>query len=133
MTFSALCVLLADPLLRLLQVPAAILPIAVNYLRIVFAGLIFTFFYNFLAATMRALGDSKSALYFLMISAVLNIGGDLFFVEALGWGSEGCALSTVLSEAACCLLCVVYIRYKVPVLQLGRRCWCMTASCCARP
>ena len=117
----ALCVLLADPLLRLLQVPAAILPIAVNYLRIVFAGLIFTFFYNFLAATMRALGDSKSALYFLMISAVLNIGGDLFFVEALGWGSEGCALSTVLSEAACCLLCVVYIRYKVPVLQLGRR------------
>ena len=90
-------------------------------LRIVFAGLIFTFFYNFLAATMRALGDSKSALYFLMISAVLNIGGDLFFVEALGWGSEGCALSTVLSEAACCLLCVVYIRYKVPVLQLGRR------------
>ncbi len=42
-----------------------------------------------------------------MISAVLNIGGDLFFVEALGWGSEGCALSTVLSEAACCLLCVV--------------------------
>ena len=121
LTFSALCVLLADPLLRLLQVPAAILPIAVNYLRIVFAGLIFTFFYNFLAATMRALGDSKSALYFLMISAVLNIGGDLFFVEALGWGSEGCALSTVLSEAACCLLCVVYIRYKVPVLQLGRR------------
>lgn len=64
LTFSALCVLLADPLLRLLQVPAAILPIAVNYLRIVFAGLIFTFFYNFLAATMRALGDSKSALYF---------------------------------------------------------------------
>ena len=121
LTFSALCVLLADPLLRLLQVPAAILPIAVNYLRIVFAGLIFTFFYNFLAATMRALGDSKSALYFLMISAVLNIGGDLFFVEALGWGSEGCALSTVLSEAACCLLCVVYIRYKVPILQLGKR------------
>ena len=120
LTFSALCVLLADPLLRLLQVPTAILPIAVNYLRIVFAGLIFTFFYNFLAATMRALGDSKSALYFLMISAVLNIGGDLFFVEALGWGSEGCALSTVLSEAACCLLCVVYIRYKVPVLQLGK-------------
>ena len=121
LAFSALCVILANPLLRLLQVPADILPIAVNYLRIVFAGLIFTFFYNFLAATMRALGDSKSALYFLMISAVLNIGGDLFFVQALGWGSEGCALSTVLSEAMCCVLCVLYIRWKVPVLQLGRR------------
>ena len=121
LAFSLLCILLANPLLRLLQVPAEILPIAVNYLRIVFAGLLFTFFYNFLAATLRALGDSKSALYFLMISAVLNIGGDLFFVEALDWGSEGCALSTVLSEGMCCLLCALYIRWKVPVLQLGRR------------
>ena len=121
LVFSSLCVLLATPLLRLMQVPEEILPIAVQYLRIVFAGLIFTFFYNFLAATMRALGDSKSALYFLMISSVLNIGGDLFFVEVLGWGSEGCALSTVLSEALCCVLCVVYIQLKVPVLQLGRR------------
>jgi len=121
LAFSLLCILLANPLLRLLQVPADILPIAVNYLRIVFAGLIFTFFYNFLAATMRALGDSKSALYFLMISAVLNIGGDLFFVQALDWGSEGCALSTVLSEAMCCVLCILYIRWKVPVLQLGKR------------
>ena len=95
--------------------------IAVNYLRIVFGGLLFTFFYNFLAATMRALGDSKSALYFLMISSVLNIGGDLFFVEVLDWGSEGCALSTVLSEALCCVFCLIYIRWKVPVLQLGRR------------
>ena len=121
LSFSLLCVLLANPLLRLLQVPASILPIAVSYLRIVFAGLIFTFFYNFLAATMRALGDSKGALYFLMVSAVLNIGGDLFFVQALGWGSAGCAISTVLSEAACCILCVIYIRWKVPVLQLGKR------------
>ena len=52
---------------------------------------------------------------------MLNIAGDLFFVEVLGWGSEGCALSTVLSEAACCALCLVYIRWKIPVLQLGRR------------
>lgn len=121
LVFSLACVILANPLLRLLQVPEEILPIAVNYLRIVFGGLLFTFFYNFLAATMRALGDSKSALYFLMISSVLNIGGDLFFVEVLNWGSEGCALSTVLSEALCCVFCLIYIRWKVPVLQLGRR------------
>ena len=83
--FSLFCILMAHPLLRLLQVPAAILPIAAGYLRVVFAGLIFTFLYNFLAATLRALGDSKSALYFLMISSVLNIFGDLFFVQVLGW------------------------------------------------
>ena len=121
LAFSAVCVLLAGPLLRLLQVPPELLPLAGGYLRIVFAGLIFTFFYNFLAATLRALGDSKSALYFLMASAVLNIIGDLFFVQALGWGAQGCALSTVLSEAACCLLCVWYIRRRVPALRLGRR------------
>ena len=121
LVLSVSCILLASPILHLLQVPAEIMDLAVNYLRIVFAGLIFTFFYNFLAATMRALGDSKSALYFLMISAVLNIVGDLFFIEVLGWGAEGCALSTVLSEAASCLLCLLYIRWKVPILRLGRR------------
>ena len=122
LTFSALCVLLADPLLRLLQVPAAILPIAVNYLRIVFAGLIFTFFYNFLAATMRALGDSKSALYFFDDQCGAEHWRRPVFFGGTGLGAaRGCALSTVLSEAACCLLCVVYIRYKVPILQLGRR------------
>jgi putative MATE family efflux protein len=119
--FSLVCILLANPLLLLLQVPDSVLSLAVSYLRIVFGGLIFTFFYNFLAATLRALGDSKSALYFLMISAVLNIFGDLFFVVVLNRGAAGCAISTVLSEALCCLLCAFYIRAKVPSLHLGRR------------
>lgn len=119
--FSLLCILLARPLLRLMQVPAEVLPIAVSYLRVVFAGLIFTFFYNFLAATLRALGDSKSALYFLMLSALLNVFGDLFCVAVMGWGVEGAALSTVASEALCCLCCAAYIKVKVPVLCLGRK------------
>ena len=121
LAFSLLCILLANPLLRLMQVPAEVLPIAAAYLRVVFAGLIFTFFYNFLAATLRALGDSKSALYFLMLSAVLNVFGDLLCVAVLGWGVEGAALSTVASEALCCLCCAVYIKCKVPALCLGRK------------
>ena len=114
LAFSALCILLAKPLLRLMQVPPEVLPIAASYLRVVFAGLIFTFFYNFLAATLRALGDSKSALYFLMLSAVLNIFGDLFCVAVMGWGVEGAALSTVVSEALCCLCCAAYIKAREP-------------------
>ena len=55
---------------------------------IIFCGLIFTFIYNFYASTLRALGDSRSPLYFLMISAALNVAGDLFFVVVLGWGSK---------------------------------------------
>ena len=121
LAFSALCILLARPLLRLMQVPAEVLPLAAGYLRVVFAGLIFTFFYNFLAATLRALGDSKSALCFLMLSAVLNIFGDLVCVAGLGLGVLGAALSTVASEAVCCLCCAAYIKARVPVLCLGRK------------
>ena len=101
--------------------PDNIIDLADIYIRTIFWGIPFTLLYNVTSALMRALGDSKSALYFLMISSVLNIGGDLFFVEVLDWGSEGCALSTVLSEALCCVFCLIYIRWKVPVLQLGRR------------
>lgn len=121
LAFSMLCILLATPLLQLMQVPAEVLPIASSYLRVVFAGLIFTFFYNFLAATLRALGDSQSALYFLMLSAVLNIFGDLFCIAVMGWGVEGASLSTVASEALCCLCCAVYIQIRVPVLRLGKK------------
>ena len=81
----------------------------------------FTFLYNFFSSTLRALGDSASPLYFLIISAVLNILGDLFFVIVLKAGSNGCAISTVLSEALCCLFCIIYIQKKVPILRLGKK------------
>ena len=77
--------------------------------------------YNCFASTLRALGDSQSPLYFLITSAVINILGDLFFVLFLNMGSEGCAVSTVLSEALSCLLCIIYIQKKVPILQLGKK------------
>ena len=71
--FSLLMLLLATPVLRLIRVPETAIPEAAVYLRIIFLGLIFTFIYNFLANTMRALGDSKTPLYFLLFSAALNI------------------------------------------------------------
>lgn len=119
--FSLLMVILAKPVLTLIQVPAEVIPQAAAYLRIIYLGLVFTFLYNFLANTMRALGDSKTPLYFLMISALLNVAGDIFFVAGLHWGVEGSALSTILSEALCSLLCAVYIKKRVPLLRLGKR------------
>lgn len=115
------CVVFAVPILHLLQVDASIMEMTRQYLRIIFMGLMFTFLYNFFSSTLRALGDSASPLYFLIISAVLNIFGDLFFVIVLKAGSNGCAISTVLSEALCCLFCVIYIQKKVPILRLGRK------------
>lgn len=115
------CVVFAVPILHLLQVDASIIEMTRQYLRIIFLGLMFTFLYNFFSSTLRALGDSASPLYFLIISAVLNIFGDLFFVIVLKAGSNGCAISTVLSEALCCLFCIIYIQKKVPILLLGKK------------
>lgn len=118
---SVLCIVFARPILLLMQVDASIMGMTINYLRIIFAGLLFTFMYNCFASTLRALGDSQSPLYFLITSAVINILGDLFFVLFLNMGSEGCAVSTVLSEALSCLLCIIYIQKKVPILRLGKK------------
>ena len=119
--FAGLCILSAPLLLRIIQTQETVLDIATEYLQIIFVGLVFTFIYNFYANTLRALGDSKTPLYFLMISSVLNIIGDLVFVIVLNWGSNGCALSTVISEGICCILCGVYIKWRVPVLCLGSK------------
>ena len=118
---SVSCIIFAHPILCIMRVDLSIMSMTINYLRIIFAGLIFTFMYNCFASTLRALGDSQTPLYFLITSAVVNIIGDLFFVLFLGWGSEGCAVATVLSEALSCILCIIYIQLKVPVLQLGKK------------
>lgn len=120
---AAAMILLAYPTLLLIHAPAEIVDDAALYLRIIFLGLVFTFIYNFLASTLRALGDSRTPLYFLMISALFNILGDLFFVVVMDWGVGGSAISTVLSEALCCLCCAIYVKLRVPVLWLGKKWW----------
>ena len=118
---TLICVIFAVPILHLMQVDQSIMVMTTQYLRIIFWGLMFTFLYNFFSSTLRALGDSNSPLYFLIISAILNIFGDLFFVVVLHAGSNGCAVSTVISEVLCCLFCIIYIQKKVPILRLGKK------------
>ncbi len=125
---TIICIVASPTFLSLMKTDSAIVQEATVYLRIVFVGLTFTFIYNFFANVMRALGDSRSPLYFLVISAVINIVGDLFFVVVLEWGSAGCAISTVISEAISCLLCGVYIKIKVPILCLGKKWYCFDAK-----
>lgn len=118
----ALVTILAAPqLLQLLQVDAAILQEAVVYLRIVAFGLLFNFIYNYFAGTLRAMGDSRSPLLFLALSAALNVAGDLFFVIVFHMGIVGCAVATVLSEGLSGILCFLYIQKRIPLLQLGKR------------
>jgi Na+-driven multidrug efflux pump len=102
----------ARPLLALLQVESVFMEEAVSYFRLVLAGLLFSFIYNYLASMLRAMGDSVSPLIFLGVSAGLNILGDMFFVIVLDMGVKGAAVSTVLCEALSAILSLFYIQKK---------------------
>ena len=87
---------------------------------VIYAGLFATAAYNGLAAVMRALGDSRSPLYFLIISAVINVFLDVAFIIWFGMGVEGCAYATVIAQAVSALLCFLYIVRKFDILKLSR-------------
>lgn len=108
------------PVMKLLRADPAIVHQAAGYLRIIMLGLVFSFIYNYLASMLRAMGDSRSPLYFLAISAVLNILGDLLLVVVLRLGILGAALSTVLCEALSAAACWFYIYQRIPELRLGK-------------
>ena len=132
LAISALLYIFTPQVLRLIQVQQAVFADAVTYLRIVAVGLVFTFIYNFLSNTLRALGDSRTALYFLIAGAVINVFGDLFFIVVLHWGVAGSAIATDASQALSCVCCAVYIRRRVPLLCLGRKWRVLDRSLLAR-
>ena len=117
---SALGAVFSPQILTLLQIDADILEITTEYLRVIMVGMIFSFIYNFYAAVFRAIGDSKTPLLFLVMSSLINIGGDLFFVIILKMGSLGCALATVFSEFLCALACAIYIQMKFDFLKIRK-------------
>ena len=119
---TAVCMLAAGPILRLMNAPQEVFGTAYRYIQIIYAGVAATCFYNLLASILRALGDSRTPLYFLIVSSVLNIILDVVFIE-FGWGVEGTALATVLSQAVSGLLCLVYMAKKFPFLKLQKGDW----------
>lgn len=110
--------ILNEPILRMMNFSDEIMPDVTAYMGIIYAGLIITAAYNSLAAFLRALGDSKSPLYFLIISAVINVALDIAFIVWFGMGVEGCAYATVIAQGISALLCFVYILKKFPILHL---------------
>ena len=95
------------PLLRLLETPASILDWSAGYLHIIFWGVAGCAFYNILSGILRGLGDSVSALAFLLLSTVLNIGMDIWFVAGFRMGVSGVALATVLAQGISAALCFI--------------------------
>lgn len=120
LTLVGLGVAVTRPLLVGLQVPPEILGMTCAYVRVIFLGVPFTYFYNTLAAALKALGDSKTPLKFLVFSACLNVALDILFIGVLGFGLVCSAVTTVVAEGASALLSVGYIYRRVPELALGR-------------
>lgn len=109
-----------EPILRLMNAPENLLDDISSYMAIIYVGLVVTCAYNALAAVLRALGDSKSPLYFLIVSAVINVVLDIAFIVIFHMGVEGCAYATVIAQGISALLCLVYIIKKFPVLRLKK-------------
>lgn len=107
---TVVLLLLAEPLLKLLQTPRECYREAWNYYVIYMAGTVFVFFYNAISSVLRGLGDSKNPLYFVIISTVLNIVLDLILIGPLKMGAAGAALATIIAQAVSVLLSVLYLR-----------------------
>lgn len=108
---------LCADILKLMKTPEVIFENAYWYLFIAFVGIPFTFFYNLLAAIMRALGDSNTPFWFLLFSTVLNILLDLFAILVLGWGVPGAAIATLVSQVVSALACYWYLMHRFDILR----------------
>lgn len=109
-----------EPILRLMNSPENLMPDVKAYMGIIYAGILITVMYNALAGFLRALGDSRSPLYFLMISGVINVILDIVFIVYFHMGVSGCAYATVIAQAVSALLCLIYIIKRYPILHLKR-------------
>lgn len=114
-------ILLSGWIFHLIDLPEQIIPDAKLFLIIYFSGLIFVFGYNGTSAILRGLGDSKTPLYFLIGSVILNILLDLLFVIGFGWGIEGVAFATVISQAGAFLSQILYLNRYHSFLKFSFR------------
>ncbi|WP_136035991.1 MATE family efflux transporter [Microbacterium sp. K35] len=120
--------LIAGPILALLQTPSELMPEATVFTQISFLGAGATMFFNYLSAIIRAIGDSKTPLVFLTVSCALNVGLVVLMVGPLEWGVAGAALATVVAQAVSVILCLEFVRRRLPMLHLRRADWRITGS-----
>ncbi len=107
---------LAGTLLKAINTGSDMYPHSLTYITIIFAGIPATILYNMLSSILRAVGDSRTPLFFLAFSSVLNIFLDLLFILSFGWDVAGAAVATVMAQLISGLACFIYTRAKFPEL-----------------
>ncbi|MCR5630317.1 MATE family efflux transporter [Eubacterium sp.] len=119
-TVTVLTTLLCHPILHLLSVNSKIYDDAYKYLFVIFLGVPFVIFYNYFAGILRAVGDSKTPFIALVVSTIVNIGLDLYFINGIKLGCFGAALATIISQGISVIILLVYILLKMKLLHPER-------------
>lgn len=120
--FSILGFVFAEQLLRVLGTPEDLMPLAKGYLQINFIGMLFLFGYNFISTVLRALGDSKSPLLFVLLAVILNIFLDPLFIAGFNLGVNGAAYATIVAQGSAFLYGLIFVlRNKLAPFQVPRR------------
>lgn len=112
-------IFLAEPILRLMNTPPDIINDSAVYMKINFAGTIGTLAYNSGAVILRSFGDSKTSLYILILSSIVNAALDLLFVLGFGMGVAGAAYATVTATFVSAAACIGYLYYRRHILFLS--------------
>ena len=118
--FTVATVALCRPILEWMDTPADIIDDAYNYIVVIFLGIPTIILYNALASLLRALGDSRTPVVFLVVASLLNIALDLFLILVIPMGVAGAAWATVISQGISGLACLGFIWKKVPALHISR-------------
>jgi len=119
-TITIIAIVTAKPILRLINTPSEIFEDAATYIIIIYIGIVAIVLYNGTACILRALGDSKSPLYFLIISAILNIVLDIVFISCFDMGVAGAAWATVVSQGLAGVASLIYMIVKFPILRIKK-------------
>lgn len=120
---SLIFFVLSKPLLYLINTPENIIDMANEYISIIYLFLFCSVFYNLFSSVLRAVGDSKSPVIFLLIASILNIVLDLLFVISFHWDVIGVAIATVLSQGIAALVSILYINKRFADFRLKREDW----------
>lgn len=122
---SLLFYIFSMPLLRLVNTPENIIEMANDYISIIYIGLLASIFYNLFSSILRAVGDSRSPLLFLLLSSILNVVLDLLLVVVIPMGCAGAAIATIISQAISAWVSYIYIKKKFPIFRFEKGDWAL--------
>ena len=118
---TVISTLSARSFLEMMNTPDNIIDDAYSYIIVIYSGITFQLFYNYISCVIRALGDSKTPLYFLLISCVINIILDLTFIINFKMGVAGAGFATIIAQALSGIMCLFYVAKKFPQLRLSKK------------